>query len=185
MLFLFFFFQSQAEDRGVDRILQEIDFSPLYYTRTRGLFRECFPGEKSNAPQGDLVELYMSPVETWCHNINYYIPDEEGETKNFNMEMMARIHMGRAMIALFITAFFFMFVSFITGVVGCWRTSPSNINGSAILMLIACKCRPISRVINPSDEGENSVETMKASLMTLLRRRTKGPGKFSRPTLIA
>ena len=33
----------------------------------------------------------MSPVETWCHNINYYIPDEEGETKNFNMEMMARI----------------------------------------------------------------------------------------------
>ena len=37
------------------------------------------------------VELYMSPVETWCHNINYYIPDEEGETKNFNMEMMARI----------------------------------------------------------------------------------------------
>jgi len=129
--------RSQAEDRGVDRILQEIDFSPLYYTRTRGLFRECFPGEKSNAPQGDLVELYMSPVETWCHNINYYIPDEEGETKNFNMEMMARIHMGRAMIALFITAFFFMFVSFITGVVGCWRTSPSNINGSAILMLIA------------------------------------------------
>lgn len=129
--------RSQAEDRGVDRILQEIDLSPLYYTRTRGLFRECFPGEKSNAPQGDLVELYMSPVETWCHNINYYIPDEEGETKNFNMEMMARIHMGRAMIALFITAFFFMFVSFITGVVGCWRTSPSNINGSAILMLIA------------------------------------------------
>ena len=56
----FFFFQSQAEDRGVDRILQEIDFSPLYYTRTRGLFRECFPGEKSNAPQGDLGKCYFN-----------------------------------------------------------------------------------------------------------------------------
>lgn len=47
--------------------------------------------------------------------------------------------MGRAMIALFITAFFFMFVSFTTGIVGCWRTSPSNITSSAILMLMACK----------------------------------------------
>ena len=47
--------------------------------------------------------------------------------------------MGRAMIALFIVAFFFMFVSFTTGIVGCWRTSPSNITSSAILMLLACK----------------------------------------------
>ena len=33
----------------------------------------------------------MSPVETWCHNINYYIPDEGNETKNLSMEQMARI----------------------------------------------------------------------------------------------
>jgi len=122
-----------------DNPLYANDFntSPLYFGRTRGLFRECFVGEKINAPAPGKIELYMSPVETWCHNINYFIPDEEGITKDFPMEKMARIHMGRAMIALFITAFFFMFVSFITGVVGCWRTSPSIINGSAILMLIA------------------------------------------------
>ena len=33
----------------------------------------------------------MSPVETWCHNINYYIPDEGNETKELSMEQMARI----------------------------------------------------------------------------------------------
>jgi hypothetical protein len=33
----------------------------------------------------------MSPVETWCHNINYYIPDEEGATKEFSQENMTRI----------------------------------------------------------------------------------------------
>ena len=60
MPFLFIFLQSEAENRGVDRILQEIDLSPLYYTRTRGLFRECFPGEKSNAPQGDLGKSYFN-----------------------------------------------------------------------------------------------------------------------------
>jgi len=80
----------------------------------------------------------MSPVETWCRNIDYFIPDEEGKTKEFNSDVMTKIHMSRAMIALFIVAFFFMFVSFTTGVVGCWRTSPSNITASAVLMLLAC-----------------------------------------------
>lgn len=80
----------------------------------------------------------MSPVETWCRNIDYFIPDEEGKTKEFKTEVMTKIHMARAMIALFIVAFFFMFVSFTTGVVGCWRTSPSNITASAVLMLLAC-----------------------------------------------
>merc|ERR1712055_182576 len=46
--------------------------------------------------------------------------------------------MNRAMVALFIVGFFFMFVSFTAGVRGCWKTSPSNITASAILMLIAC-----------------------------------------------
>ena len=37
-----FFFQNQTEI--------EIKRSPLYYTRTRGLFRECYPGEREKAP---------------------------------------------------------------------------------------------------------------------------------------
>ena len=48
--------------------------------------------------------------------------------------------MARAMIALFIVGFFFMFVAFTAGVRGCWKTSPTNITASAVLMLIACKC---------------------------------------------
>jgi hypothetical protein len=47
--------------------------------------------------------------------------------------------MARAMIALFIVGFFFMFVAFTAGVRGCWKTSPTNITASAVLMLIACK----------------------------------------------
>lgn len=126
----------ENERNPVDEISAKFDSSPLYYTRTRGLFRECFDGEKKDAPQ--LKDLYMSPVETWCHNINYYVPDENGETINFSNENMTRIHMGRSMIAMFIIAFFFIGISFTTGIVGCWRTSPSNITSSAILMLVAC-----------------------------------------------
>jgi len=120
-----------------------ISSSPLYFTRTRGLFRECFPGEKSDdvrktaAPIGSLVELYMSPVETYCRNLDYYIPDE-GRTNSLDSQETIRIHMARAMIAMFIVGFFFIFVSFMVGVRGCWKTSPTNITASAVLMLIAC-----------------------------------------------
>merc|ERR1712045_353282 len=84
-----------------------VDQSPLFFTRTRGLFRECFLGERSedvektSAPLKGLVELYMSPVETWCLNLDYYIPDQNDVTKLLNQEQMTRVHMMRAMIALF------------------------------------------------------------------------------------
>jgi len=42
------------------------------------------------------------------------------------------------MIAMFIVGFFFVFVSFTAGVRGCWKTSPTDITASAVLMLIAC-----------------------------------------------
>jgi hypothetical protein len=117
--------------------------SPLYFTRTRGLFRECYLGEKleedpANSKVPIREDIYISPVETYCRNIDYFIPDENDQTKTFNKEEMTRVHMMRAMIALFIVGFFFMFVSFTAGIRGCWKTSPSNITASAILMLIAC-----------------------------------------------
>ena len=80
-----------------EEVETELKESPLYFTRTRGLFRECYPGEKSEDPEktssplGDRVQLYMSPVETWCRNLEYYIPDEKDFTKNLGKEEMTRI----------------------------------------------------------------------------------------------
>ncbi|KAG8232497.1 hypothetical protein J437_LFUL011266 [Ladona fulva] len=84
------------------------------------------------------VPLYLSPVETHCTNIDYFIPDVENHTKQFSEDAMTRLHMGRSMIALFILAFFTVFVAFWTGVAGCWRRSPGNITATAILMLFSC-----------------------------------------------
>lgn len=39
----------------------------------------------------DLVETYRSPVETICTNIDYYIPDNKGDTKTFSDDAMARL----------------------------------------------------------------------------------------------
>lgn len=37
------------------------------------------------------VEIYLSPVETHCMNINYFIPDEENQTRGFSDDAMARL----------------------------------------------------------------------------------------------
>lgn len=105
----------------------------LFYTRTKGLFRVCYPEE---LPSGE--QLYLSPVETQCQNIDYHIFDENSDTTLFSDDEMTRLHMARSMIALFVVSFFFVFVAFFTGVAGCWRRSPGNIACTAILMLLSC-----------------------------------------------
>ncbi|ROT75647.1 uncharacterized protein [Penaeus vannamei] len=124
----------------IEKSLSRSDISPsefensgFYRTRTKGLFRVCYPESK---PKGE--QLHLSPVETYCQYIDYHIFNEESDTSQFTEDEMVRLHMARSMIALFIVSFFFVFVAFWTGVVGCWRRSPGNIAFTAILMLLAC-----------------------------------------------
>ncbi|XP_030760697.1 uncharacterized protein LOC115885813 isoform X1 [Sitophilus oryzae] len=126
-------FLSRNSDIQSQTLLDAVNSKYYYYTRTKGLFRTCFPKERPPT-----VKLYLSPVETYCTNINYYIPDENNETKDFTDDAWTRLHMGRSMIALFIISFFSVFAAFCTGVTGCWRRSPGNITATAILMLLAC-----------------------------------------------
>ena len=75
---------------------EDFNQSPLYFTRTRGLFRECYLGEKleedpANSKVPIREDIYISPVETYCRNIDYFIPDENDQTKTFNKEEMTRV----------------------------------------------------------------------------------------------
>ncbi|GJQ72452.1 hypothetical protein Trydic_g3527 [Trypoxylus dichotomus] len=114
-------------------LLENLHSKYYYYTRTKGLFRVCYPKERPPT-----VKTYLSPVETHCNNINYYIPDENNETSGLTDDAWTKLHMGRSMIALFIISFLAVFSAFCTGVTGCWRRSPGNITATAILMLLAC-----------------------------------------------
>ncbi|KYN04045.1 hypothetical protein ALC62_04809 [Cyphomyrmex costatus] len=113
-------------------LVEQMNMKYYYFTRTQGLFRICYPKERPPT-----VETYLSPVETHCMNIDYFIPDEENQTRGFSDDAMTRLHMGRSVIALFMVAFLAIFSAFWTGVVGCWRRSAGNITATAILMLFA------------------------------------------------
>ncbi|XP_026725187.1 uncharacterized protein LOC113492088 isoform X2 [Trichoplusia ni] len=114
-------------------ILDSLNNKYFFYTRTRGLFRICYPKERPPS-----VEIYLSPVETHCSNVDYFIPDENNETKGLSDDAMNRLHMARSTVALFIVSFLSLFIAFWTGVVGCWKRSPGNITATAILMLVTC-----------------------------------------------
>jgi len=126
--------RSQELENSVDPEAWKSEY--IYFTRTKGLFRICFPNPQYR-PQG--VPLYLSPVETYCMNIDYFIPEvERTDQVNLDPDRMAALHMGRAMIGLFIVAFLFVFIAFWTGVAGCWRRSSANITTTAILLLLTC-----------------------------------------------
>ncbi|XP_063987603.1 uncharacterized protein LOC135167871 isoform X2 [Diachasmimorpha longicaudata] len=125
--------QYASKNPDQSHVVEQMNMKYFYYTRTQGLFRICYPKERPPT-----VQTYLSPVETHCMNIDYFIPDEDNETRGFSEDAMTRLHMGRSMIALFMVAFLAIFSAFWTGIVGCWRRSPGNITATAILMLFAC-----------------------------------------------
>ncbi|KAJ8963749.1 hypothetical protein NQ317_004836, partial [Molorchus minor] len=131
--FLFQNYVGSHTDSQSQALLESFTSKYYYFTRTKGLFRICYPKERPPT-----IKTYLSPVETHCSNVNYYIPDENNDTRDFTDDAWTRLHMGRSMIALFIMSFISVFAAFCTGITGCWRRSPGNITATAILMLLAC-----------------------------------------------
>lgn len=60
------------------------------------------------------VELYLSPIETHCSNIDYFPSIENGS----ETEESTRLHLARGVIALFILSFFSVICAFFTGLSG-------------------------------------------------------------------
>ena len=116
-----------------DSLLNSMNSKYFYYTRTRGLFRICYPKER---PPSTSVPTYLSPLETQCSNIDYFphIQDE----KTLDNDIISRLHLARSCVALFIISFFAIFCSFWTGLSGCWKRSSGAITATSILLLTAC-----------------------------------------------
>ncbi|CAG9809222.1 unnamed protein product [Chironomus riparius] len=120
-----------ARSSDSQQLVEQVNSKYYYYTRTRGLFRNCYPKER---PPASAVEIYLSPIETHCSNIDYFPSiDNAGDT-----EESTRLHLARGVIALFILSFLAVVCAFFTGLSGCWKRSAGAITATAILMLTAC-----------------------------------------------
>ncbi|XP_076336132.1 claudin domain-containing protein 1-like isoform X2 [Tachypleus tridentatus] len=116
---------------GNEEATNEFEEDIRYFNRDEGLFRICFP---NNKPQN--AKTFLSPVLTECININYYIPDNE-ISDTFSETRWERLHMARAVIGLYISGLFCIFMSFFTGVAGCWKRSYRNVVATGLLEMFA------------------------------------------------
>lgn len=116
-----------------EALLTSMNSKYYYYTRTRGLFRVCYPKEK---PPTSAVPTYLSPVETHCSNVDYF-PNVD-EEKSPNDDATSRLHLLRSCVTLLIISFVTIFCAFWTGLSGCWKRSAGAITATAILLLAAC-----------------------------------------------
>jgi len=142
----------------------------IYYTRSRGLFRTCYPDDRPNSEA-----LYRSPFETQCENVDFHLFDEG--TEDFGSEEMRRLHMARSMVALFFVSFLLMICAFFTGVAGCWRRSPANVSATAFLMLGACVLAAVAmglwHAVDYLEEQKLRVLPYKASWTVLLEEQSQ------------
>ncbi|CAG9812706.1 unnamed protein product [Phaedon cochleariae] len=76
----------EHSDAQSQSLLESINSKYYYYTRTKGLFRICYPKERPPT-----VKTYLSPVETHCSNVNYYLPDENNDTRDFTDDAWTRL----------------------------------------------------------------------------------------------
>lgn len=116
-----------------EALLSSLNNKYYYYTRTRGLFRTCFPKER---PPISVVPTYLSPIETHCFNLDYF-PTLEDE-KSSGEDATSRLHLARSCVAVFIISFLTIFCAFWTGLSGCWKRSSSAITATSILLLATC-----------------------------------------------
>jgi hypothetical protein len=115
------------------QLIDNVNTKFFFFTRTRGLFRYCYPKER---PPASSVEIYLSPIETHCSNIDYFPNNVSSDGDD--TDSTTRLHLARSVIALFILSFLAVFSAFWTGLSGCWRRSAGLITTTALLMLTAC-----------------------------------------------
>ncbi|XP_037808366.1 uncharacterized protein LOC119601486 [Lucilia sericata] len=122
-----------AKHSDAESLLSNLNNKYYYYTRTRGLFRICYPKER---PPTSAVPTYLSPIETHCSNIDYF--PQMDEDKSYSEDSTSRLHLARSCVAMFILSFITTFCAFWTGLSGCWKRSSGAITATSILLLATC-----------------------------------------------
>jgi len=109
-----------------------------YYTRTRGIFRVCFPD--SERPVVGTPGLFLSLVEEWCFSREYMLtPLLRGVWHPANMSDhgVIQLHLSRTTPCLLALYLFFMCIMGILGLSGCWNQSSSKLIATAATQLFS------------------------------------------------
>ena len=115
-------------DKVVENNLQE-SMEAQYYSRTRGIFRTCFPWP--NRPNKDQTPgLYLSLVEDWCLARDYHLYSWPGPDR-MSSQARVRLQLARSTPCLLVLYLILMTSSGMLGLNGCWSQSANRLIATA------------------------------------------------------
>ncbi|CDW58547.1 Claudin 2 domain containing protein [Trichuris trichiura] len=131
--------------------LSNLNQTAIFFDRTLGLFRECFP---TDVPNGS--GTYTDPMGNQCRNlIDYQIPEDSVVVRSYSYYQLIRMRklkslndsssdrrtlfsdMMRTCIGLYIVGLVVLSFCLLIGIRGCWRRHLSLIMMTGILLLFA------------------------------------------------
>eukprot|EP00092_Neocalanus_flemingeri_P002252 GFUD01002398.1.p1 GENE.GFUD01002398.1~~GFUD01002398.1.p1 ORF type:complete len:335 (+),score=93.35 GFUD01002398.1:299-1303(+) len=126
-------------DRGavIDNKMED-SMEGQFYTRSRGLFRVCFP--ENERPQVGTPGLFLSLVEEWCFSREYEITSllrGVWHPANMSHHGIVQLQLSRTTPCLLALYLFIMCIVGILGLSGCWNQSANKLIATAAFQLFA------------------------------------------------
>jgi len=115
-----------------------MEVGEVFYSRTRGLFRVCFPS--SERPPVGTPGLFLSLVEEWCLSRNYhinYLLEGRLDVPNMTDQGMTQLWLSRSTPALLALYLALMAAIGLLGLAGCWAQSSNKLITTAAVQLFA------------------------------------------------
>ena len=125
--------RERAIDTSMDYFMDQ-----EYFTRAVGLFRVCFPDKEK--PEVGSPGLFLNGVEDWCYQRDYKFAELiRGQMAPENISHWAEVqlHLKRTAPCLLVVYLFFMVLTGIIGLSGCWSQSSNKLITTAALQLFA------------------------------------------------
>lgn len=110
----------------------------IYFTRTRGLFRECYPDNER--PPEDNPDMFLSIVEDWCILREYhftYLWSGHLRVPNLTEQAQLQLHLSRTTPCLLFLYLTMMCLVGCLGLSGCWSQSANKLISTAAIQLVA------------------------------------------------
>ncbi|KAI0230995.1 hypothetical protein LSAT2_018638 [Lamellibrachia satsuma] len=127
--------RKRAEANSDNTVVESLKLDVRYFTRYRGLFRTCYPGNETAFL--DDKKFDDDRVDGSCLVERGYELTRRTSTTKYGKDYTTRIHLMRCHFAFFMVSLLLSVVSAIVGGIGCYKASKNIVRTTALLMFLS------------------------------------------------
>ncbi|ELT93526.1 hypothetical protein CAPTEDRAFT_221665 [Capitella teleta] len=119
--------RSSATSSSQTALLAEMADEPIFFTRYRGMFRTCYPGNETIWLANE-----ANRVDQWCVLEAGLLAGRKSSTDNFGSDFQIRMHLLKAYFGLYIVGMTFTLLSVFPIMAACYNLQPKTLNLAAL-----------------------------------------------------